>query len=258
MIDTHCHLNHSDFADDLTGALTRARQAGLTAMLVVGYDLPSSLEALALAEAYGELYASVGLHPHSAADLSEGLLRELTRLTAASRVVAVGETGLDFYRDLSPREAQRTAFRELIALAAQSRLPLLVHNRDAAEATLALLAEHAPPELPVLMHCFQGDWDLANECRERGYYLGVAGPVTYPKSDTLREILAGYPGKRLLLETDCPWLAPQTRRGARNEPSYLPEIAAALAAVRGDTLERVVEQTTENARRLFGLPEAAP
>ena len=253
MIDTHCHLNHSDFADDLSGALTRARQAGLTAMLVVGYDLPSCLDALALAEAYGELYASVGLHPHSAAELSEGLLRELTRLTAAPRVVAVGETGLDFYRDLSPREAQRTAFRELIALAAQAELPLLVHNRDAAEATLALLSEHAPPELPVLMHCFSGDWDLANECRERGYYLGVAGPVTYPKSEELRAIVAAYPGKRLLLETDAPWLPPQSRRGGRNEPALLPEIAARVAEVRGETVAAIDEQTTGNARRVFGL-----
>lgn len=254
MIDTHAHLNHSDFADDLPATVHRAVEAGLQAILTVGYDLPSSREALALAAAYEELFPTVGLHPHSATEFSTALLRELRHLAAESPVVAIGEVGLDFYRDLSPRPRQREAFRALAGLATELNLPLIIHNREAHEEILEILREETSPELTVIMHCFSGDRDFANECRQQGYYLGIGGSLTYPKSEELRAVVAAYPGKRLLLETDCPWLPPQSRRGRRNEPAWLPEIAEAVAEVRGDSLTHLLAQTTANARSAFHLP----
>ena len=253
MIDTHSHLNHSDFADDLIETLSRAAAAEVEAMVIVGYDLPSSRDAIMLAQTYPELYATVGLHPHSAAELSDDMLQAMRTRAAERGVVALGETGLDFFRDLAPRDRQVESFRALIGLAAELRLPLIVHNREAHEETLAILESEAPPELTVIMHCFAGDQDFAEECRRREYYLGFTGSVTYPKSEVLREVARVYPGRRLLLETDCPWLPPQSHRGRRNEPAYLGEIAETIAEVRGEPLVRVVQQTTENARRAFGL-----
>lgn len=255
MIDTHAHLNHSDFADDLPQVLGRAEAAGVHVIVNVGYDLASVRDALLLAESHAGLHATVGLHPHSASEFDEPLLRDLRRLARRPRVVAIGETGLDFYRDLSPRPQQVAAFRALAELAAETRLPLIVHNREAHEETLAVLDAAGPTGAPVIMHCFQGDADFAEECRRRDYYLGVAGPVTYPRSEALRAIVAAYPGRRLLLETDCPWLPPQPHRGRRNEPAFLPEIAAVVAETRGEAVCRLRQQMSENARRVFGLEE---
>jgi TatD DNase family protein len=256
MIDTHVHLNHSDFADDTPEAILRALQAGVEGLVVVGYDLDSNRDAAALAAAHPQIWASVGLHPHCAASLDEQMLEELRRQTREAKVVAVGETGLDYFRNLSPREEQQRAFRAMLALATELGLPLIVHNREAGEDTLALLAE-AEFSAPVIMHCFAGDDAFASECRERDYYIGVGGTVTYPKSEPLRSVLAAYPGKRILLETDAPWLPPQSRRGGRNEPALLAEIAARVAEVRGESVEALDAQTTANARRVFGL-EATP
>ncbi len=253
MFDTHTHLNHSDFADDVPETVARALAVGVETMLVVGYDIPSSRDAVMLAQTYPSVYATVGLHPHSAAELGPEVVQELRRCAQEPCVVALGETGLDFYRDLSPRDRQREAFRTVAGLAAELGLPLVVHNRQASEETLEILAQELPPEASVVMHCFSGDADFAEECRKRDYYLGFTGSVTYPKSDTLREVARFYPGRRLLLETDSPWLPPQGRRGGRNEPSFLPEIAAVVAEVRGETPARLEQQTTENARRVFRL-----
>ena len=253
MIDTHSHLNHSDFADDLPETLARAAAAGVEVMVIVGYDLPSSRDALMLAQTYPGLHATVGLHPHSASDLSPALLRAIREQGTGGRAVAMGETGLDFYRDLAPRDRQMEAFRALIGLAAELHLPLVVHNRNANEETLQVLDQEAPPEMVVIMHCFSGDRDFAEECRKRDYYLGFTGAVSYPKNEELREVARLCAARRLLLESDCPWMPPQTRRGRRNEPAYLGEIAEAIAQVRGEPVVRIEQQTTENARRAFGL-----
>ncbi len=253
MIDTHSHLNHSDFADDLRETLARADAAGVHNMVIVGYDLSSSHDAIMLSQTYPGLYATVGLHPHSAAEFTADVLQAMRAQAAEHKVVAVGETGLDFYRDLAPRDRQVEAFRALTGLAAELGLPLVVHNRNAHEETLEVLREEAPAEMTVIMHCFSGDQDFAEECRKRDYYLGFTGSVTYPKSEELREVARVYPRRRLLLETDCPWLPPQSHRGRRNESAYLGEIAETIAQVRGEPLIRVQQQTTENARRAFGL-----
>ena len=253
MIDTHAHVNHSDFADDLPVVLARAAAAGVETIVVVGYDLPSSRDALMLTQTYPSLVATVGLHPHSASEFTPELFAELRRLTAESKIVALGETGLDFYRDISPRARQVESFRALAGLAAEVGLPLIIHNREAHEETLEVLAQELPAGAPVIMHCFSGDADFAEECRQRDYYLGFTGNVTYPKAQEIREVARVYPGRRLLLETDCPWLPPQEHRGRRNEPAYLPLVAAAVAELRGEPLPRLEQQTTENARRVFRL-----
>jgi TatD DNase family protein len=252
MIDTHAHLNHSDFADDIPGALARAAQAGVKALIVVGYDLDSNHEALFLADVYPAVYATIGLHPHCAAQLDDAMLTDLRRMAGEKKVVAIGETGLDYFRNLSPVEDQRRTFRALIALAAELELPLIVHNRDAHEDTLELLAENGHDQ-PIVMHCFGGDDAFAQECRERDYYIGLGGTLTYPRNEELRTIAAAYPGKRLLLETDAPWLPPESHRRSRNEPAYIAEVAALLAEVRGEAVETIDAQTTQNARRVFGL-----
>jgi TatD DNase family protein len=252
MIDTHAHLNHSDFADDIPGVLSRAAQAGVQALIVVGYDLDSNRDALFLASVYPAVYATIGLHPHCASELDSAYLADLRRMAQERKVVAIGETGLDYFRLLAPREDQRRTFRALIALAEELELPLIVHNRDAHEEALELLAENRH-EQPVVMHCFGGEDDFVQEVRRRDYYVGLGGTLTYPKSEELRRLMAAYPGKRLLLETDAPWLPPAGRRGARNEPSFLPEIAGILAEARGEAVEAIAAQTTANAQRIFGL-----
>jgi TatD DNase family protein len=253
MIDTHAHLNHSDFADDLVNVMARATAAGVETVVVVGYDLPSSRDALMLMQTYPTLLATVGLHPHSASEFTPALFAALRALATDHRVVALGETGLDFYRNLSPRERQVEAFRALAGLAGELSLPLIVHNREAHEETLEVLAQELPAAAPVIMHCFSGDADFGEECRRRDYYVGFTGNVTYPRSEAIREVARLYPGRRILLETDCPWLPPQGQRGRRNEPAFLPAIAAAVAEVRGEPLPRLEQQTTENARRVFHL-----
>jgi TatD DNase family protein len=253
MIDTHSHLNHSDFADDLPVTIANAAAAGVEAIVVVGYDLLSSRDAIMLSQTYPTLSATVGLHPHSAEEFSPELFAALRRYATERKVVALGETGLDFYRDLSPRDRQADSFRAMAGLAAELGLPLIVHNRQAHDETLEILAQELPEQAPVIMHCFSGDAAFAEECRRRDYYVGFTGSVTYPKSEELREVARVYPGRRVLLETDCPWLPPQDHRGRRNEPAYLPAIAAAVAEVRGEPLPRLEQQTTENARRVFHL-----
>ncbi|NLO73834.1 MAG: TatD family hydrolase [candidate division WS1 bacterium] len=252
MIDTHVHLNHSDFADDVPAALDRAAQAGVQALIVVGYDLESNRDALSLAATHSHVYATIGLHPHCAGTLDEGVLGELRRMARERKVVGIGETGLDYYRMLSPRESQRAAFRALIELAQETQLPLVVHNREAHDETLEVL-EACAKDWPLVMHCFSADEAFASECRERGYYVGLGGTLTYPGSEELRRIVAAYPGRRLLLETDAPWLAPQEERGKRNEPAYLRKVAIKLAEIRGESPETIITRTTANARRLFKL-----
>lgn len=253
MIDSHAHLNDPSFSPDREDVLRRARLQGLQACLVVGYNLSSSHVACQLAEKEPDLWASVGVHPHEAEDVTPEALQEIRQLAAYPRVVALGETGLDYYRNLSPPEKQREAFIAFIALAAELALPLIVHCRDAQDECLALLDKHRQAEQKIIMHCFSGGWEFARECVQRGFYLGLAGPITYPKAFALRKIAAEMPLEQLLIETDCPWLPPQPHRGERNEPAHLLYVAEAVAQARGTSWEAIAQHTAENARRVFGL-----
>jgi TatD DNase family protein len=249
LIDSHCHL---EMLDDAAAAVAQARAAGVDAVVSIGTDLPSSRQAAAYARELPGVYAAVALHPHEAHTLSDELLAELERLTAEPRVVAVGECGLDFYRDLSPREAQRRAFSAQIALARRARLPLVVHVREAGEEALAQLAAEAS-DLTVVLHCFALP-EHVDECNARGYYASFAGNVTYKNAGALRAAAARVREDRLMVETDAPFLSPMPNRGKPNVPAWVRLTAAVVAEARGWDEQRLAQVTTTNARRAFALP----
>jgi TatD DNase family protein len=253
LFDTHAHLHFPEFAGDLDAVLARARAAGVRRMVTIGTDVATSRAAAALAAHEPDVWAAVGIHPHEAADADEAALTEIERLASAPRVVAIGETGLDFFRDRSPREAQTRAFTAQVALARRLGKPVLVHCRDAHAETLALLAADGPLERGGIMHCFSGDVALARRCIELGLLVSLAGPVTYPKPGALPDVARAIPADRLVVETDCPFLPPQPYRGKRNEPAYLAITAARVAELRGEPLADLAGRMSENARALFRL-----
>jgi len=254
MIDSHAHLNHQDFQADRDAVLLRARRSGLTGLINVGWDLGSSRLAAGLAQPKEGLYAAVGIHPHDAALATDDDFAALRELARRPGVVAIGETGLDFFRDLSPRDLQVDTFRRHIELAAEAGLALMVHDRDAHEEILAILAQDAPPGLRVVLHCYSAGPDLLPEALARGYWIGLACNVTYPKATALRQVARCVPDNKLLIETDCPYLPPQSRRGRRNEPAFLREALETIAAARSCSVPRVEKQTEVNAREVFCLP----
>lgn len=253
LIDSHAHLNDPRFAPDRPAVLDRARAAGLIGLVNVGFDLPSSRLAVELAQREPDCWAAVGVHPHDAEDVTEAVLAEVRDLAAAPRVVAIGEAGLDYYRDLSPRAVQRQVFARFIELAGELGKPLVVHCREAQADCLAVLDEHRVAEQKIIMHCFAGDVRFARQCTQRGFWLGLTGTLTYPKAHVLREVAARMPTDRLLVETDCPWLPPQSHRGERNEPAYVVQVAERLAEERGLTCEQVSELTIANTQAAFNL-----
>jgi TatD DNase family protein len=264
LIDTHTHLQFGEFDRDREAVLERAWQAGLEAMVVLGVDAASSEAAIALAEANPRLYATVGWHPNVAGGLDQEGWRRLRELTQHPRVVAVGEIGLDFYRNLSPREDQVRVLEEQLALAAERRLPVAVHCRDAQDQMYPILKRWAEKARPLfgegrplgVMHYFSGDLELARRYVDMGFLISVHTCVTYPTSDRLREVVAGLDMDCVLLETDSPYGAPQSQRGRRNEPAYVAEAAMCVAELRGLTAEAVALRSGENAVRLFGLRPA--
>lgn len=253
LIDSHAHLDMKEFEGDRGQVLERARAYGIRAIVNVGYDLESSSRSVALAGDHAEVYAAVGLHPHGARRVGEETYRSLRRLAGARKVVALGEMGLDYYRDLSPREVQREVFRRQIRLARELKLPIIVHDRDAHGDILNIMREEGAGEVGGVMHCFSGNWSLARECLELGFYLSIAGPVTYPNNYKTQEVARLAPLDRLLIETDAPYLAPIPFRGRVNEPVYVKLVAEKIASLRGIGYHRVAEATAANACRLFGL-----
>jgi TatD DNase family protein len=249
MIDTHAHLDAFEDAGDV---LDRARRAGVDRVITVGTDIPSCRRALALCDAEPGVFAALGLHPHEAGAVGEREVEELRTLMAHPRAVAVGEAGLDYYRDLAPRDRQAWAFREQVALARELGKPLVVHTRAADEDTAAALRELAA-EMPVVLHCFSSV-SLLEPALEHGWYVSFAGNVSYPKAGDLRWAAARVPAERLLAETDSPYLAPQPVRGRRNEPAHVVHTLAVLAEVRGVEPDALALQIEENAARLFSLP----
>jgi TatD DNase family protein len=261
LIDTHTHLQFGEFDRDREATLERAWQAGLEAIVVLGVDAASSEAAIALAEGDQRLYATVGWHANVAASLDHEGRSRLRELTQHPRVVAVGEIGLDFYRNLSPREDQVRVLEEQLALAAERRLPIAVHCRDAHDQMYPILKRWAKKARPLfgegrllgVMHYFSGDLELARRYVDMGFLISIHTCVTYPTSDRLREVVAGLDMDHLVLETDSPYGAPQSQRGRRNEPAYVAEAAMRVAEVRDLTPEAVALRSGENAVRLFGL-----
>jgi TatD DNase family protein len=255
LFDTHTHLHFPEYADDRAAVLARARAAGVGGMVTIGTDLAASRAAIALASEEPDVWASVGVHPHDAAAADEGALAEIEGLAQAPRVVAVGEIGLDFFRNLSPRDVQIDVFRRQLALARRAALPVLIHCRDAHAETLAILAEARVAEMGGVMHCFSGDVEVARRCLDLGLLISLAGPVTYKNARALPEVARFTPADRLVLETDCPFLPPEGYRGTRNEPALVSLTAARVAALRGEPLDRLAATTSDNARALFRLPQ---
>lgn len=251
-IDTHAHIFMSEFDADRDEVLARAKAAGIELMVTVGYHLEASRKAVEAAQRYPQVYASVGIHPHDAKHYNDAAEQTLRNLASSPKVIAIGEAGLDFYRDRSPRPAQIEAFGRQIRLAKEQHLPLIVHDRDAHQETMRMLKEEQA-EL-VVLHCFSGDMAMAEEAWARGYYTSIAGPVTYSKNEALREVVRRGRSNRLVLETDCPYLPPQAFRGQRNEPAHLLNTAHEVAELLGISLDELGLLTTENARRLFRLP----
>lgn len=256
-IDTHAHLEMAAFDDDREEVLERAAAAGLTAIVTVGTSLAECEKAVALAGRHPMLYAAVGIHPHEVGGIDGRTYAVLRQLAQREKVVAIGEIGLDFFYNHAPREVQLQRFDEQLALAEEIDLPVIVHDRDAHAETLAML-EARRGRLRGVLHCFSGDGEMARRCLALGFHLSVAGPVTFPKAEALREVAREIPLERLLIETDCPYLAPQRYRGKRNEPAYVRETAALLAGLKGVTAAALEAATEANARRLFGIAAAGP
>ena len=250
LIDSHAHIQLDRFDTDREAVLKRAQAAGVQTILVIGFDLETSRGAIALANQHEQIYATVGMHPHDAKDLDDQAVCLFREFAAHPKVVALGEMGLDYYRDLSPRPIQQEAFERQLDLAEELDLPIVIHNREAYHDILPILQARRG-RVRGVMHCFSGDVEIMYQSLVLGFYIGIGGPVTYRKADALREVARQVPADALLVETDCPWLAPQFRRGKRNEPAYVRATAEKIAELRGISLEEIGEITTQNFETLF-------
>lgn len=255
LVDTHAHLYFEHFEPDLPEVIERAAEAGVERILNIGVDVASSRRCVELAESYSGLYAAVGVHPNDAATFSETTLAELRELTRHPKVVALGEIGLDFYRDRCPTAQQEKAFRAQIALAKELRLPIVIHNREAGRQIVDVLRSEGVAGLTGVFHCFSEDVALAEEVLSFGFYISFTGNLTFRKSE-LPRVAERVPLQRLLLETDSPFLSPEPKRGRRNEPAHVVYLARKLAEIKRTTFEKVVRETTLNAERLFGMGSA--
>jgi TatD DNase family protein len=254
LIDTHCHLDSEYFPEGADETLSRARSAGVTGFVCIGVgSLQQAESALAIAARRPDVWATVGVHPHDAAACDELLETELTRLADQPRVVAIGEIGLDFHYDHSPRERQAEVFRRFIQLARQLKKPIVIHTRSAPAQTLQILAEENAREVGGLIHCFSEDKAFATRALDLGFYLSFSGIVTFKRSLDIQEVAAWAPAERILVETDSPYLAPVPLRGKRCEPAYVLHTARFVAELRGVPLEQLALQTSQNAERLLGV-----
>jgi len=253
LVDTHAHLQWASFDKDREKVMSRARKAGVEHIVNIGFDLEGSRKAVELAKKYNGLYATLGIHPHNADQLNQNALDELRKLSENPKVVAIGEIGLDYYRNLSPRETQKKAFEAQLLLAEELKLPVVIHNREAHIDTLKMVSKFEG-KIGGIMHCFSGDREVAERCVKSDFYISFAGPVTFPNSHELRRIAKWTGLDKILLETDSPWLAPQNKRGRRNEPAFLLFIAEKIAELKGISVDELAEATTENAREIFQLP----
>jgi TatD DNase family protein len=249
LVDSHCHLDFADFTAERDAVIARARAAGVGTMVTIGTRLDEFAGVCAIAEAYDDIWCSVGAHPHEAADHAALSAAELARLAAHPRVVGIGETGLDFHYDHSPRDVQEHVFRTHIAAAKASGLPLIIHAREADDAVAQILREEQAP--PGVLHCFSSGRGLAEAALELGYYISISGIVTFRNAEDLRAVLRDAPLDRLLVETDAPYLAPVPYRGRRNEPAFVAATAAAVAALKGIEPAALAAATTDNFFRLF-------
>lgn len=251
-IDSHAHIQLDLFDSDRSVVIERAKNSQVSIILVVGFDISTSHLAVELADRYDHIYATVGLHPHDAKRFTPQTLREIALLAEHPKVVALGEMGLDYHRNLSPKSVQKRVFEEQLDLATQLDLPIVVHNRNAFDDILSILENHSQLTGGVL-HCFSENTKSMDRVIDVGFHIGIGGPITYKKSQDLKQVVKVMPADSFLIETDCPWLAPQLRRGKRNEPAYITEIATKIAELRQVTIESVGQTSSQNFRKLFSI-----
>ncbi|SFA55362.1 TatD DNase family protein [Anoxybacillus pushchinoensis] len=253
LFDTHAHLNATQFNEDVEQVIERARAEGVSHIVVVGFDRPTIERAMELADQYSFIYAAVGWHPVDAIHMTDDDLMMIEQLAAHPKVVALGEMGLDYYWDQSPKEVQKEVFRKQIRLAKKVKLPIIIHNRDATADIVHILREEQAAEVGGVMHCFTGSVEVAHQCIDMNFYISFGGPVTFKNAKKPKEVAKEIPLDRLLIETDCPYLTPHPFRGKRNEPSYVKYVAEAIAELKGVSFDEVAQKTSDNAKRLFGI-----
>lgn len=253
LIDTHTHLDDARYDEDREAVVARAREAGVVAFVTIGCDLETSRAAVALADRYPFIFASIGVHPHEVKHIEDQWYGEFRRLAQSRKVVAYGEIGLDYHYNHSPPNEQRERFREQIQIARELKLPVVIHTREAQKDTVAILREETASEVGGVFHCFSGDRWLAQEALDLGFFLSFSGILTFQNAAPLREIAKNSPLDRLLIETDCPYLTPVPHRGKRNEPAYVSQVAKQLASLHEKSVEEIAERTSENAKRLFKI-----
>ncbi|WP_409303619.1 TatD family hydrolase [Peribacillus sp. SCS-155] len=253
LFDTHVHLNAEQFQEDLNEVIERAQQAGVSNVVVIGFDRPTIKKAMELVEKYDFMYAGVGWHPVDAIDMTEEDLIWIEELAAHPKVVAIGEMGLDYYWDKSPKEVQKEVFRKQIRLAKKVKLPIIIHNREATADIVEILKEEKASDVGGIMHCFSGSPETAKECVEMNFYISLGGPVTFKNAKKPKEVAEVIPLDRLLIETDCPYLAPHPYRGKRNEPAFVKLVAEQIAEIKGISYQQVADITSQNAKKIFGI-----
>lgn len=253
LFDTHTHLDSHKFDQDRESVIARAREAGVHTLLNIGFNRETIPTTIALAEKYDFIYAAVGWHPVDSIDMLPEDLEWIKRLCAHKKVVAIGEIGLDYHWDTSPKEVQQRVFREQIRLARKLQMPIVIHNRDAHEDIVRILREERASEVGGVMHCFSGSWETAKQCLDMNFYISFGGPVTFQNARVPKEVLKRVPLDRILIETDAPYLAPHPFRGKRNESAYVSLVAETAAELLGKTVEEIGAITTENGKKCFGI-----
>ncbi|WAT80869.1 TatD family hydrolase [Bacillus safensis] len=253
LFDTHAHLNAEQYNEDLEQVIERAKSEKVEKIVVVGFDRPTITRAMELIEEYDFIYAAIGWHPVDAIDMTDEDMAWIKDLSQHEKVVAIGEMGLDYYWDKSPKDVQKEVFRRQIALAKEVNLPIVIHNRDATEDVVTILKEEGAAEVGGIMHCFTGSLETAKACMEMNFYISFGGPVTFKNAKKPKEVVKEIPSDRLLIETDCPYLTPVPFRGKRNEPSYVKYIAEQIAELREISFEELAELTTKNAKKIFRI-----
>jgi len=252
LVDSHAHLEMEDFDEDREQVIARARDAGVSRIITVGINLADCRRAVALAEQFDGVYAAVGIHPHDVKEIGQDTYDQLGALARQEKVVAYGEIGLDFFRNYVPREMQIRCFGEQLDFAQSLDLPVIIHDRQAHRETVDMLKGWKGRNRGII-HCFSGDYNLARQCLDLGFFISIPGTVTYPKAEELRDVVKRVPLSDLLVETDCPFLAPQTYRGKRNEPAYVVQVVKKISEIKGISLLEIEEATTGNAQEVFAL-----
>lgn len=253
LIDSHAHLDDKRFNRDRKKLIENFENDGLELVINIGADLKSSIDSVKLAEEYENIYAAVGVHPHSAKELDDDMLEIIRSFASREKVVAIGEIGLDYYYDNSPRDVQRIWFKKQLDLAKEVNLPVVIHTRDASQETFDILKEAQDGTLRGVLHCYSGSLEMALEYVKMGFYISIAGPVTFKNSKESKKVAEGVPLERLLIETDSPYLTPEPNRGKRNEPAYVRYVAGEIAELRGISYEDLIEATSRNTKELFGI-----